>query len=44
MPRNFLVRSREVWGPSNDNHDPIWPFVLIGAAVVLLVLFGIFFA
>lgn len=45
MPRNFLVRSREIWEPSNDNHrDPIWPFVFLSAAVVLIVLFGIFFA
>lgn len=38
MPRNF-------GHPSHDEHRlPLWPFVLIGAAVVLLVLFGIFFA
>ena len=50
MPRNFLVRARQdadrFWNePGNDNdRDMRWPFYVIGAAVIAIVLIGIFIA
>lgn len=48
MPRNFGLRARDAaarfWNePSNTgDRDADWAFLVIGAAVVLIVLVGIF--
>lgn len=42
-PHPRLYPERSI-GETGSDFEPTWPFVLIGAAVVLLVLFGIFFA
>jgi hypothetical protein len=48
MPRNFGVRGgpvRDFWHErAGDEPESRWPFFVIGAAVVLIVLFGIFVA
>jgi hypothetical protein len=48
MPRHFFSRSdnpwRSFWHEPEGERDPIWPFVVLGAAVALILALGLFIA